>query len=217
MSRTTEKADTLDSEKVTEEPVDTDVEPDADSDTEAAAPVEKAEPRRNQLVYGALALAVITFATAVWFGIAWLRAASDDALEVARTRDEVVRVTDATMTTLKTIDYRSIDDTMARIGNALAPQALQEFLATRDQYKAALVEKKVITEADVPDNGVAIKELNVHEGKASVLVLVNTTRKPEGKPAEQPEGERFLINMERTDSGWKTSGFDPLQVLTSGQ
>lgn len=209
---------------------DTDRDTDADAvETEAGG---SAEPRRarigfgdplarsNTYLTGAVVLLVAALVAAVIFAVQFFGAPGGDDVDFSKDRDEVARVAESTIITLNTIDYRQIDKTFNDIVNTMTAEAQKDFTAHKDDWKSLLVKNKIVSTAQVAvDNGrkaIAVEDLNTHDGTASVMVVVTLTVTPDGqKPTNQRE--RYILHMNRTPDGWKTSSFDPVTVYPADQ
>lgn len=168
----------------------------------------------------AVVLVVAALVVAVIFGISWLRAPGGDDVDFSQQRDEVTRVAENTIITLNTVDYKQIDKSFGDIVNTMTAEAQQDFLSHKDTWKSLLVQGKVVSTAKVAtENGrkaIAVEDLNIHDGSASVMVVVNLTVTPEGQKPTNPR-ERYILHMTRTPDGWKTNSFDPVTVNPAGQ
>lgn len=137
------------------------------SDTETeAAPV-----RRHPLVLAAVALLVLCAGAAVWFGIAWLRAGTDDALDVARARDNAVRAGEQAVITFHTMDYRSVDANLDRWVAASTGDMLAQLERGRASGKSVIEQSQRISTATVYST--AVIDLNDTTGTATVISAVH--------------------------------------------
>jgi Mce-associated membrane protein len=206
---------------------------DTDRETDADAVEDEAgKPRRPRFGFGdpmarsntfmtiAVVLVVAALVAAVLFAVQWMRAPGGDDVDFSQSRDEVARVAENTIITLNTIDYKQIDKSFNDIVNTMTAEAQKDFTAHKDDWKSLLVQNKITSTAQVAvDNGrkaLAVEDLNTHDGTASVMVVVNLTVTPEGQKPTNPR-ERYILHMNRTPDGWKTSSFDPVTVYPADQ
>ncbi|OLR91148.1 hypothetical protein BJP25_29005 [Actinokineospora bangkokensis] len=155
------------------------------------------------MVLGAAALAVVTTAAAVWFGISWISAANDDDLALDRTRDEVSRVAEAAVVTLNTLDYRDPDKSLDQWEAAVTGDLYNDIHNGRKGADAKIAEGRTSTSAKVLK--LAVTSLNDHEGTAQVMTAVSWTKAVDGK-APESEYRRYQASLLRTDTGWKVNG-----------
>ncbi|MGH3864470.1 hypothetical protein [Actinokineospora sp.] len=162
-----------------------------------------ARRRLNPFVLVALGLVVVSAAAAVWFGVAWVKAANDDDLELSRMRDEVTRVGGQAIITFNTLDYRRVDEDLDRWLNASIGPLHDEVVGRRETSKTAIQQAKTVTSARVLKS--AVTDLRDREGKAILIAAIRIDVTPEGKPTTS-KYQRIQGTLERTDAGWKLSG-----------
>ncbi|MBM7770366.1 Mce-associated membrane protein [Actinokineospora baliensis] len=167
----------------------------------------------NSVVLALLLVTVVAFGSAAWFGVAWLRAGTDDDLDLAGTRDEVSRVASAALVTVSTLDYRKVDEDLTRWINASTGALREEFETRRTSSKAALEQAKTVTTATVLK--IAVTDLREREGKAEVIAAVRVDVTPEGKQAT-PKYLRLQAAVERVGADWKLSGVTPVPFTPAG-
>ncbi|RLK60766.1 hypothetical protein [Actinokineospora cianjurensis] len=160
---------------------------------------------------GVVVLVAVGFA--VWFGIAWARAGTNDDLDLATTRDEVSRVAGAALVTVSTLDFRHVDQDLDRWVNASTGPLRDEFETRRAASKGALEQAKTVTTATVLK--IAVTDLREREGKAEVIAAVRVDVTPDGKQAT-PKYLRLQAALDRTDQGWKLSGVTPVPFTPAG-
>ena len=168
----------------------------------------------------AIVLVVAALAAAVIYAVQWMGSPGGEDVDFSQQRDEVARVAENTIITLNTIDYKQIDKSFNDIVNTMTAEAQKDFTSHKDDWKSLLVQNKIMSTAKVAvDNGrkaIAVEDLNTHDGTASVMVVVNLTVTPEGQKPTNPR-ERYILHMNRTADGWKTSSFDPVTVYPADQ
>lgn len=164
------------------------------------------EPLRMAIAVAAV-LAVLATGTAGWFGISWFRAAHDESLDLAATRDLVLREAQQIAVNLNTLDYENVQPGLDRWISSSTGQLEKEFRSNRRSYADAITQARTKTEARVLDAAVA--ELDPRAGTARVLLIVDVTAtKDKGEPVVNRQ--RLQMDMSRTEQGWKASGITPV-------
>jgi Mce-associated membrane protein len=167
-------------------------------------------PRRGPLRIATLAiavLAVLSCATAGWFGISWYRAAHDESLVVGMARDAALRDAQQAAVNLNTLDYRRVQDGLNLWEQSATGTVLQEVRTNRASYARTITDSKTTTTARSLDGAVA--DLNERAGTARVLVGVDVTSKPaQGDPTCLRW--RMQLEMLRTDTAWKVDKLAPI-------
>lgn len=164
------------------------------------------EPLRMAIAVAAV-LAVLATGTAGWFGISWYRAAHSESLDLAATRDVVLREAQQIAVNLNTLDYENVQPGLDRWISSSTGQLGNEFRSNRESYADAITQARTKTQARVLDAAVA--ELNPTAGTARVLLIVDVTAsKDEGEPVVNRQ--RLQMEMSRTEQGWKASGIQPV-------
>ncbi|PRW62019.1 hypothetical protein [Actinopolyspora mortivallis] len=163
-------------------------------------------PARWWTVPTAAALLALSVLAAGWFGVSWALAAHDSSVELAATRDRVLRAGRQAV-----INYNSIDHNRARqdMDRALRGTTgpLRDVLEnSREQRVGQITEKKAVMRAKVLDS--ALTELNVRAGKARMIAGYTITRTVDGG---KPSTSRWRVRVEltRTDQKWKMSRMTP--------
>lgn len=195
--------------------------PASPEDVSGGVPVDErdgapAAPRRrgpNPLVLGAAVLLVVCAGVALWFGVSWLRAATDDSLDVARARDEVTRVGEQAVITFNTLDYRKVDESLDQWLNASTGKLREEVVNRRESSKQVIAQARTVTSAKVL--GSSVLELNEREGRATLIAAIRAEVTAEGKePAVKYQ--RLQAGLERTPEGWKLTGIDYVPFTPAG-
>jgi len=155
-------------------------------------------PTRNRLAAAAVA---------VWFGVAWVKAANDDGLEFSGKRDEVDRVARAAIKTMNTLDYRKLDEGLADWANATTGPLHDEIAGLTADKKKQLKDAKPVSSAEIASS--AVKELDDRGGKATVIATVEkTVQTANSKP--QQSFQPLQATLTRTKDGWKLETLDPV-------
>lgn len=151
-------------------------------------------------------LAVLACAAAGWFGLSWYRAAHDESLQLAATRDVVLREAQQAAVNLNTLDFERVEQGLDLLERSSTGQLAEEYRRNRQAYARAITDARAKTEARVLDAAVA--ELDTRAGTAVVLVAADVT--VIAQQAQPPVRQRQQIEMTRTDQGWKASAFASL-------
>lgn len=203
-----------DPEERTDEATDESTEPE---DTDEAAEKDGVDKESNLpkvLLTVAAALVVATAAVAIWYGVAWFRAANDDSIQYSQTRDEVNRVGQAAVVTMNTLDYRKVDQGLDDWETATTGALHDEVVNGRAKSKDAIVQVESVTKATVLSS--AVSELDERAGQASVMVAlkVNVDVK------DQEPTDKYLRlkgKLQRTEDGWKLYEIGEVPYLQPGQ
>lgn len=153
-------------------------------------------------------LAVLACVGAGWFGLSWYRAAHDDSLQLAATRDLVLREAQQAAVNLNTLDFERVEQTLDLWERSSTGRVAEEYRRNRESFARAITEARAKTEARVLDAAVA--KLDARAGTAIVLVAADVT--VIAQPAQLPVRQRLQIEMTRTGQGWKASAVNPLDV-----
>lgn len=194
-----------------------DAEPDLGPEPTAERPARPGPPRA--LVFVAAALASAALVVAVVFGALWQSAASSDDVEIAESREAVVATASKAVVAFTGLDSENPDEYFRRQKEIATGRLLEEIAKTEQEYREPISKAGTRVESRVAD--VAVEELNVHEGKALALAVVelDVTQK-------QDSGTKTLrmqLQLERDpnagDAGhqpWKVSGISPVPYGASG-
>ncbi|NIH85695.1 hypothetical protein [Amycolatopsis granulosa] len=173
-----------------------------------------AEAKRGRyLVLGSAALAAAALIVAAIFGIQWWVASADDNLALAQARDDVTKAGTTAVKAYTELDYTNPDAYFAQQKAVSTQELADQISATEQNYRQAMADARTKVTTTVQDVGV--EELNLHEGKASVLAAISTTITKEGA---QPAAKslRLEVQMTRVGDDWKVSGIGSVP-LVSGQ
>lgn len=196
---------------------DPDGERDAGPDPTAERPARPGPPRA--LVFVAAALASAALVVAVVFGALWQSAASSDDVEIAESREAVVATASKAVVAFTGLDSENPDEYFRRQKEIATGRLLEEIAKTEQEYREPISKAGTRVESRVAD--VAVEELNVHEGKALALAVVelDVTQK-------QDSGTKTLrmqLQLERDPNAgdaehqsWKVSGISPVPYGASG-
>lgn len=211
-----------DNEQVTEV-ADADDPVEVDADIEADTDADSDEPRRPWRLAGrlpqlllavAVALVVATAAVAIWFGVAWFRAAGDDSLDYSGVRDEVNRVGQAAVITMNTLDYRHVDQGLGDWETATTGALHDEVVNLKEQSKQTIVQAESVTKATVLSS--AVRELDERAGKAVIMVAIKVNVTTKGaEPTDKYQ--RIEGSLQRTDAGWKLDGIAQVPYTQAGK
>lgn len=158
--------------------------------------------------------AVLACVAAVGYGISWARAEHDSDLELAQTRDDVLRDAGQAAVNLNTLDFARLDQALDLWERSSTGQVLENYLANRDQYANYIEQSRRRTTATVVDGAVA--ELDTDDGRARVLIVLEIETSPEGQQASVSR-QRFDMELGRTSQGWKISSMGPVSAPVPGE
>lgn len=174
------------------------------------------------LVFLGLALALASLVVAVVFGVMWRSAAGSDDVRIAESREAVVAAAGTAVVAFTGLDSEQPDEYFRRQKEIATGDLLKEIEATEQQYREAISQAKTTVDAQVAD--VAVEELNVHEGKALALAVVELTITQEKDSGTKTL--RMQLHLERDRGGadsdgsseqaWKVSGISPVEYGASG-
>ncbi|WP_433409128.1 hypothetical protein ACQPZU_02110 [Saccharomonospora azurea] len=174
------------------------------------------------LVFLGLALALAALVVAVVFGEMWRSAAGSDDVRIAESREAVVAAAGTAVVAFTGLDSEQPDEYFRRQKEIATGDLLKEIEATEQQYREAISQAKTTVDAQVAD--VAVEELNVHEGKALALAVVELTITQEKDSGTKTL--RMQLHLERDRGGadsdgsseqaWKVSGISPVEYGASG-
>ncbi|MBB5806232.1 Mce-associated membrane protein [Saccharothrix ecbatanensis] len=166
---------------------------------------------RRWMLPVAAVLAVLTAGYAVWAGVSWWSASSDDSVAFSREREEVLRVGQVGIANFTTFDYKKIDEDIERWLDTSTGDLRAEVEEERAIRKKQIQDAKTVTVTRVLD--AAVTELDARAGKAHLIAVVESTMTPEGKQAVK-KIDRLQTDMTRTDAGWKLNALG--QVAAGG-
>lgn len=152
-------------------------------------------------------LVVLSCVAAGWYGVSWYRAAHDSSLDLAQTRDTVLRSAQQAAINLNTMDHRSVERGLDLWEQSATGDVLEEFRDNRDGYAQAITEARLRTEATVVDGAVA--ELDDRAGTARVLIGLDVTVIPD-QGERSVARQRLHLEMRRTEAGWKVHLIAPI-------
>ncbi|TLW93744.1 hypothetical protein FFT09_10305 [Saccharomonospora piscinae] len=173
------------------------------------------------LVLAAAALALAAFAVAVAFGVRWAGAAQSDELAIAQTREDVVAAAGHAATVFTEFDHERADELLAERKRISSESMRREVEETEQQWRDSIAQAELKTTSVV--EGVAVEELNLHEGKARVLAVIRVdVANSEG---EFSKIQRLQLNLEQDRQGdeqdaaerpWTVSAVSDVRYGASG-
>lgn len=149
-------------------------------------------------VVGVLALGASV--AAVWFGIAWYRAAHDDSIALAQTREKVLFDASQAAENLNTLDHTEMAQSLDLLQQSTTGATLDDLTQNRESYAEALAVAKTSSTATVVDGAVA--DLGAAAGTAQVLLAVDVTYRPEDG-AVSCLRNRMQLQMKLVEDTWK--------------
>jgi Mce-associated membrane protein len=181
-----------------------------------AAPPAPGRRGADPVLIIALVLAVVAVGCAIFFGITWATAGSNQSLTYSRDRDAALTAGEGAIINFNTMDYRDpqkyFDLWVSSSTGDLNSQVQKD---RKDAtVLSSLAKAKAVTTAKVLEG--AVTELDDHAGKASVIVALDETVTPSGgKPVDKRL--RFAGDLLKTGSGWQLSNISVIQVQQTGQ
>jgi Mce-associated membrane protein len=152
-------------------------------------------------------LVVLAAGYAAWAGVSWLGGSTDDGAAYAQERDEVLRVGQVGIANFTTLDYRKVDEDLARWMDSSTGDLHQEIETGKDGRKKQIQDAKTVTTSRVLD--AAVTELDERAGQAHLIAVVETTVTPDGGQSVK-KVNRYQTDLSRTDAGWKLSALGPV-------
>ena len=152
-------------------------------------------------------LVVLAAGYAAWAGVSWLSGSTGDGVEYSQERDEVLRVGQVGIANFTTLDYRKVDEDLARWMDSSTGDLHQEIETGKDSRKKQIQDAKTVTTSRVLD--AAVTELDDRAGQAHLIAVVETTVTPDGGQSVK-KVNRYQTDLSRTDAGWKLSALGPV-------
>lgn len=146
------------------------------------------------LVLGSAAFAFAAFVVAAFFGVQWWSSVGGDDVEIAQAREKVAATTHEAVLAFTNLDHENIDGYFAAQKELATPELGEEIAEIDEKFREALVDSEAKVTATVQD--VAVEELNLHAGKASVLATVQSTSRMKGQD-DLSKNMRLQIQLER--------------------
>ena len=181
---------------------------DADDGTaqEGDSPPKTRFGRLKLICAGGIALSMVFMLVA---GFGWWRAATDESIDLAQTRDKVLVTAYDRIEVLNTLDYRDVDAglkswldaTTGTLNDQLAQVGKEDRQLLRDQEK--------VTTAKVVD--AALIDLDDGAGTATAIASLEITVKgTTGEPSVKRN--RFSANLVRVDGDWLLENLQQVAV-----
>jgi Mce-associated membrane protein len=142
----------------------------------------------------------------------WIASGTSNA-ELSGERDDVLRVGTSVLRAVTELDYTKPDEIFDRSIAVSTPDFGKQITADRDARRQVLIQTKTVVTTTVLD--AAVDELNVDQGKASVMAALRVQIK-QGE-VSVPKVIRIEANLTRLEENgqpvWKLSGIDPVPVV----
>lgn len=164
---------------------------------------------RDPLRLVAAASATVAALCAAYFGWSWYGAAHDDSLAFSRDRDTVLRAAEQGVQNMNTLDYRTVDQDLARWEDSSTGDLREELVRGRAQFAAQVRQARTVTTAKILDG--AVTELDDRAGKAGVIVALQITVTPERGSATTKQS-RMRAQLTRTGGAWRLSALGQAPV-----
>jgi len=171
------------------EAVDAEVDPVEEPETDEKT----ARSRRESLLPGVLAVALV--ALLVTSAVLWVHQRQTlDAAPVAVAREEARN--------FFSLDYRTAQDDVDRVLALATGDFKEQYAARSAEVVEGVTTKQLVVTATIPDDGAAVEYLR--GDRAQVLVAVDVTSK---QGTDQPESSRYRtrIKLSRVDGDWLVS------------
>lgn len=150
-----------------------------------------------------IAAVVLATAFAAWGGFSYWQATTSDTIAATAARDDVLSAGRTAVATMTSLDYRSVDEGLARWLDTSTGALHDELKASLDGSKQQIQQAKATTTGTVLD--LALTELDEPRGTATLIAAVEIVVRPEtGEPASKRN--RFQAELVRTPAGWKVGG-----------
>lgn len=132
-----------------------------------------------------------------WYAVdRWRQGAPDPLAEAP------VGVAGAAARDFFTLDYRHVDDDIARVQRRATGAFAREYRTQSEQLRANVLDKHLVLTASVPSGGAAVEHLGADEVWVLVPVDVRTTA--DGKP-QGDQRYRTRVVLDRVGDGWRIS------------
>ena len=163
------------------------------------------------LVIGTAALAAAALIVAAVFGIQWWVLSGNDNLELAQARDRVSQTAVTAVHAYVDIDYTTLDAYFQRAIGVSDSDLGNQLRTSETNYRKGITDAQTkVTDSTVLDVGV--EELNMHDGKASVLAAVRYVVSVKGQqPATKLQ--RMELQMSKVGPDWKVSGIGSVPMV----
>ncbi|ASU80192.1 hypothetical protein CDG81_20110 [Actinopolyspora erythraea] len=163
-------------------------------------------PRRWRTVPVAVVLLLASLLAAGGFGVSWALAANDSSVQLAATRDRVLRAGRQAVINFNSIDHRRVRQDMSRAIEGTTGPLREVLEGSREQRVERVTKNKSVTEAEILAS--ALTELNERQGKARMIASYKITKIEDGG---KPTTSRWRVRAElsRTDGQWKLSRMTP--------
>ncbi|HEX3792440.1 MAG TPA: hypothetical protein VHW44_31550 [Pseudonocardiaceae bacterium] len=171
---------------------------------------------RVGLPAAALVLVVLALAAALVGGFLWYNAAHSDNLTYSRSRDTALQVAESGAVNFTTLDYRSIQQGLSRWKQSATGDLFTQLTSGQNTFESQVQSAKVVTTGKIVDG--ALTQLNLQQGTAQAIVLVDVTVKP---PTGAASTKRLPLQVALTNTGnqtnqvWKLSGLSQISTGSS--
>lgn len=177
-------------------------------------------PRIATIATAAVALAALV--VAVVFGVLWQNAEGSDKVYISQARDRVLNTATEAAVSFTELDSSKAGEYFGRQKKLAIGGLRDEIVASEKKFQQTLDGAKTKVTSTVQD--VAVEELNVHEGKADVLAVVNLEVRQQESDKAAPKTLRMQLRMERDhaaaeaseDQPWKVAGVAEVPYGVSG-
>ena len=163
----------------------------------------------------ALPLGVLVLAAAVTVAglVAWWRAAHDDSLQLAETRDAVLAAASKQIATMNSLDYRKVDEGVAAWAEVTTGTLHDQLTELSDEDRKLVADQQKISVGKVVDAAVTA----VDPAKASVVASVEVTVRDGADAAAEPtvKRNRFSADLVLVRGRWLLERLEQVAVNVS--
>ncbi|KAA1423931.1 hypothetical protein FE697_010295 [Mumia zhuanghuii] len=165
-------------------------------------------PRWRRYALPAVAAVVLVVGVFLWW-----RAATDEQVSLAQTRDEVLIAATQNIETMNTLDYREVDAGLDAWLDVTTGTLHDQLAQVGDEERQLLADQKKISTGKVVDAAV----FSVDEEKATVVASVEVTVKDDASPDEEPtiKRNRFTSDLVYVDGTWLLESLEQVAVNIS--
>ncbi|EHY90631.1 hypothetical protein ACQPZU_04945 [Saccharomonospora azurea] len=156
-----------------------------------------------------IAAVVAAAVFAVWGGLAWLSAATDDGLDAADARDDALRQGRDRVAELTTMDHTDVDEGVRRWLSATTGALHSELKNTDPATLTAVEQAGTVATGTVLH--AALSEFDPTRGRATLLASVEITNARDGAEPTYTR-TRYRAQLRHTDDDWKVESFETVPV-----
>lgn len=145
--------------------------------------------------------------------LVWWRAAHDDSLAMAETRDAVLIAATANIETMNSLDYRKVDDGLAAWSAVTTGTLHDQITQISEEDRKLLADQQKISVGQVVDAAVLDLDATKATVVASLEVTVSDGLDPDAEPSVKRN--RFSADLVRVGGEWLLERLDQVAVEVS--